>query len=39
MRDTSITGKDNLEQFIGMWADFKPEEDNVFQTILEERSS
>jgi hypothetical protein len=30
-------GGDNLERFIGMWADFTPEEDRVFQTILEER--
>jgi hypothetical protein len=36
---TSTAGKDNLERFIGMWADFTPEEDRVFQTILEERAS
>lgn len=33
------TDEDNLERFIGMWADFTPEEDRVFQTILEERAS
>jgi len=33
------TGEDNLERFIGMWADFTPEEDHVFHTILEERAS
>jgi len=38
-RSTPITGEDNLERFIGMWADFTPEEDRVFQTILEERAS
>jgi hypothetical protein len=38
-RDTSTTGEDNLERFIGMWADFTPEEDHAFQTILEERAS
>lgn len=38
-RDTLTTGEDNLEQFIGMWADFTPEEDQVFQAILEERAS
>ena len=38
-RDTSTTGEDNLERFIGMWADFTPEEDRVFKTILEERAS
>jgi hypothetical protein len=38
-RGTSTTGEDNLEQFIGMWADFTPEEDRVFQAILEERAS
>jgi len=32
-------GEDNLERFIGMWADFTPQEDRVFQTILEERAS
>jgi predicted nucleic acid-binding protein len=31
------TKKNNLEQFVGMWADFTPEEEQVFQTILEER--
>jgi len=38
-RDVLTTGEDNLEQFIGMWADFTPEEDRAFQTILEERAS
>ncbi len=33
------TDEDNLERFIGMWADFTPEEDRVFHTILEERAS
>ncbi|TEU13001.1 MAG: hypothetical protein E3J21_19770 [Anaerolineales bacterium] len=37
--DTPTAGKDNLERFIGMWADFTPEEDRVFQAILEERAS
>jgi len=32
------TGEDNLERFVGMWSDFTPEEDHVFQTILEERA-
>jgi hypothetical protein len=35
---SQITGGDNLERFIGMWADFSPEEDRVFKTILEERA-
>ena len=39
VRDTSNTDEDNLERFIGMWADFTPEEDRVFQDILEERAS
>ena len=39
VRDTSTTDEDNLERFIGMWADFTPEEDRVFQNILEERAS
>ena len=39
VRDTSTTDEDNLERFIGMWADFTPEEDRVFQDILEERAS
>ena len=34
---SQTTGEDNLERFIGMWADFTPEEDRAFQTILEER--
>jgi hypothetical protein len=38
-RETSTTDEDNLERFIGMWADFTSEEDSVFQTILEERAS
>ena len=38
-RDTPTTGEDNLERFIGMWADFTPEEEQVFQAILEERAS
>jgi hypothetical protein len=37
--DTPTAGEDNLERFIGMWADFTPEEDRVFQAILEERAS
>jgi hypothetical protein len=36
---SQTTGEDNLERFIGMWADFSPEEDRVFKTILEERAS
>jgi len=39
VRDTSTTDEDNLERFIGMWADFTPEEDRVFQDILKERAS
>ena len=38
-RDTSTTDEDNLERFIGMWADFTPEEHHVFKTILEERAN
>lgn len=38
-RDTATTSEDNLERFIGMWADFTPEEDCVFQVVLEERAS
>jgi len=38
-RDTPTTGEDNLERFIGMWVDFTPQEDQVFQAILEERAS
>ena len=38
-KDTSTADEDNLERFIGMWADFTPEEDRVFKTILEERAS
>jgi uncharacterized protein YbjT (DUF2867 family) len=37
--DSQTAGEDNLERFIGMWADFSPEEDRVFKTILEERAS
>lgn len=37
--DSKTIDKDNLERFIGMWADFTPEEDRVFKTILEERAS
>jgi hypothetical protein len=37
--DSQTTGEDNLERFIGIWADFSPEEDRVFKTILEERAS
>jgi hypothetical protein len=29
---------DNLERFVGMWADFTLEEDGVFQSIMEERA-
>ena len=29
---------DNLERFVGMWADFTLEEDKVFQSIMEERA-
>ena len=38
-RDASTIDEDNLERFIGMWADFTPEEHHVFKTILEERAS
>ena len=38
-KDTPTTGEDNLERFIGMWADFTPEEDRVFQDVLEGRAS
>jgi hypothetical protein len=38
-QDTQNAGGDSLEQFIGMWADFTTEEDQVFQAILEERAS
>ena len=37
-KDTPTTAEDSLERFIGMWADFTPEEDRVFQAILEERA-
>jgi hypothetical protein len=38
LEDTPATGEDNLERFVGMWSDFTPEEERVFQTILEERA-
>jgi len=38
-RDTPAAGEDSLERFVGMWADFAPEEEQAFQTILEERAS
>ena len=38
-KDLSAAGEGNLERFIGMWADFTPEEENVFQAVLEERSA
>ncbi len=31
-------GEDNLERFIGIWADMTPEEDKAFQAIMEERA-
>jgi hypothetical protein len=37
-KDTPRSGEDNLERFIGMWADFTPEEEHVFQAILDERA-
>ncbi|GAB4420909.1 MAG: hypothetical protein Fur0044_18090 [Anaerolineae bacterium] len=37
VEETPPVGEDNLERFIGMWADFTPEEDRVFETIFEER--
>ncbi len=36
--DIPIADEDNLERFIGMWADFMPEEARVFQAVLEERA-
>jgi hypothetical protein len=30
--------EDSLERFVGMWDDFTPEEDRVFQAVLEERT-
>ena len=33
------TNKNNLEPFIGMWADLTPEEERTFRAILEERST
>ena len=38
-RDKTTRDKDNLEPFIGMWADFTPEEERVFQALLEERAN
>ncbi len=35
---TVVSGEDNLERFIGMWADMTPEEDQAFQAIMEERA-
>jgi hypothetical protein len=35
---TPLANEDNLERFIGIWADFTPEEDKVFQSIMEERA-
>ena len=32
------TAPDDFERFVGMWADMTPEEDHVFQEILEERA-
>jgi hypothetical protein len=32
------TTPDDFERFVGMWADFTPEEDHAFQEILEERA-
>lgn len=37
-RTPPAAGADNLDRFIGMWADFTPEEDKVFQSIMEERA-
>ncbi|NJN94001.1 MAG: hypothetical protein HC875_07835 [Anaerolineales bacterium] len=37
--ETPSVAEDNLERFIGMWADFTSEEERVFETILEERAS
>ncbi|MCK6627998.1 MAG: hypothetical protein L6R45_22820 [Anaerolineae bacterium] len=37
--ETSPVPEDNLERFIGMWADFTPEEERVFETIFEERAN
>ena len=35
--DTLTIEDDNLEPFVGMWADFTLEEDRIFQAIFEER--
>jgi len=37
-RPAPLANEDNLERFIGIWADFTPEEDKVFQSVLEERA-
>ena len=37
-RPMPLVNEDNLERFIGIWADFTPEEDQVFQSIMEERA-
>jgi hypothetical protein len=37
-RSPRAMGEDNLDRFVGMWADFTPEEDQVFQAIMEERA-
>ena len=34
----AVSGADNLERFVGMWADMTPEEDQAFQAIMEERA-
>ena len=34
----AASDEDNLERFVGMWADMTPEEDKAFQAILEERA-
>jgi hypothetical protein len=39
LKEETLTKDNNLEPFVGMWADFTPEEDRIFQTILEERSN
>jgi len=37
-KDMPTADEDNLERFVGMWADFTLEEEQVFQTVLEERA-
>jgi hypothetical protein len=37
-QEPAATGEDNLDRFIGMWADFTAEEDRVFEGIIEERA-